>query len=112
MNSVDQVTLWHNRHRAITKLGRFTLWYNGRLATTQLGRFTLCGPTAAKLRNSVDLLCGTTTAELHNSADLLCGTTTAELNNPVSLMHAPGVAHIFQRQWAIAFNIRTPNLQG
>jgi len=35
---------------------------------------------------------------LHNSVDLLCGTTAAELNNPVSLMHAPGVAHIFQRQ--------------
>ena len=30
---------------------------------------------------------------------LLCGTTAAELNNPaVSLMHATGVAHIFQRQ--------------
>ena len=40
----------------------------------------LCGTTAAKLHNSVDLLCDTTAAELHNSVNLLCGTTAAELN--------------------------------
>ena len=37
-------------------------------------------------------------AELHNSVNLRCDTTAAELNQP-GLMHAPGVAHIFQRQW-------------
>ena len=37
-------------------------------------------------------------AELLNSVDLLCGTTVAKINNAVSLMHASGVAHIFQRQ--------------
>ena len=60
--------------------GRFTLWHSGR-----------------RVHNSVDLLCGTTDAELHNSVNLLYGTTAAELNQP-GLMHAPGVAHIFQRQ--------------
>ena len=51
---------------------------------TQLGRFPLCGTTAAEL--------------LLNSVDSLCGTTVAKINNAVSLMHASGVAHIFQRQ--------------
>ena len=70
---------------------------------------------APELHISVDLLCCTTVAELHNSVDLLCGITAAELhiqlsrftlwhngrelNNSVSLMRAPGVARIFQRQW-------------
>ena len=53
-------------------------------ATTQLGKFPLFGTTAAEL--------------LLNSVDLLCGATVAEINNAVSLMHASGVAHIFQRQ--------------
>ena len=75
--------------------GRFTLRYNGR-QTTQLGRFTL-SHSGRRVHNSVDLLCGTTDAELHNSVNLRCGTTAAELNQP-GLMHAPGVAHIFQRQ--------------
>ena len=77
-------------------LGRFTLLHNGRRAT-QLSRFALRhnGRRATQLS---DLLCGITAAGLHNSVDSLCGTTAAELNNPVSLMRAPGVAHIFQRQ--------------
>ena len=80
----------------------------------------------AELHFSVDLLCGTTAAELHNSVGLLCDTTAAELHNSVNLpcgpgcraaqfsrftlwhkgsrtkpglMHAPGIAHIFQRRW-------------
>ena len=82
----------------------------------------------AELHFSVDLLCGTTAAELHNSVDLLCDTTAAELHKPhkftlwpekgcratqlsrftlwhkgsptkPGLMHAPGIAQIFQRQW-------------
>ena len=88
-------TLWHNGRRA-TQLGRFTLWHNGRRAI-QLGRFTL-SHSGRRVHNSVDLLCGTTDAELHNSVNLLCGTTAAEQNQP-GLMRAPGVAHIFQRQW-------------
>jgi len=76
--------------------GRFTLWHNGRRAT-RLGRFTL-SHNGRRVHNSVDLLCGTTDADLHNSVNLLCGTTAAELNQP-GLMYAPGVAHIFQRQW-------------
>ena len=70
------------RHRD-SLLGRFTLWHIGCRAT-QLGRFTLWHNGRHKL---------------HNSVNLLCGTTAAELNNPVSVMYAPGVAHIFQRQW-------------
>ena len=68
-------------------LGWFTLWHNGRRATTQLGRFPLCGTTAAKLHNSVDLLCVTTAAELlHNSGDSLCvAQRPAELHNSVDL---------------------------
>ena len=73
-------------------------WWNG-AAELLISVDLLCGTTAAELRNSVDLLCGTTAAELRSSVDLLCGTTAPELNNPVSLMHAPGVTHIFQRQW-------------
>ena len=70
---------------------------NGRRAT-QLDRFTLCGTTAAELHNLVNLLRGTTAIELlHNSVGLLCGTKATKLNNPVSLMHAPGITHIFQR---------------
>ena len=67
----------------------------------------LCGTTASELlHNSVRFtLCGATTAQLHNSVDLPCGTTAAELNNPVSLMHAPGVPHIFQRQWRTMLKI-------
>ena len=34
-----------------------------RRRASHLGRFNVCGTTAAKLHNSVDLLCGTTTAE-------------------------------------------------
>ena len=107
--------MWHNS-RLATRLGRFTrftLWHDGRQATTQLDRFTLCGTTASELHNSVDLLCGTTATKLHVSVDLLCGTMAAELhnlvdllctmatelNNLLSLTHAPGVTHIFQRQW-------------
>ena len=82
------------RHRA-SHHGRFTLRHNGR-RTTQLGRFTL-SHSGRRVQNSVDLFCGTTDAELHNSVNLLYDTTAAELNRP-GLMHAPGVAHIFQRQ--------------
>ena len=97
----------------LDRFTRYTLWHDGRQATTQLDRFTLCGTTASELHNSVDLLCGTTATKLHISVDLLCGTiaaelhnlvdllctTATELNNPLSLTHAPGVTHIFQRQW-------------
>ena len=81
----------------------------------------VCGTTAttaAELQNSVDLLCGTTATELQNSVDLLCDTTAAELQNSVNfpmfyngrrakqpgLMQAPGVAHMFQRQWRTMLN--------
>ena len=64
---------------------------------------------AAELHISVDLLCG---AELHNSVDLLCDTTAADRATQLGkftlwhnggrtkpgLMHAPGVADIFQKR--------------
>ena len=81
--NISQVKM--KRRRWASHLGRHTFWHDGRWATLLLGRFTLCDTTAAEL--------------LHHSVDLLCGTTDAEPLNPVSLMHAPGVAHIFQRQW-------------
>ena len=55
-------------HRRASHLGRFTLWNNGRRAT-QLSRFTLW----------------------HNRRR--CAT-----KKQPGLMHAPGVAHIFQRK--------------
>ena len=64
----------------LTQLGRFTLWHNGR-RTTQLGQFTLWhnGCRATQL--------GQFTL-WHNGRRTKPG-----------LMHAPGVADIFQRQW-------------
>ena len=73
---------------------------------------------AAELHISVDLLCGITAAELHSSVDLLCGTTAAWHNRrwasqlagkfalwhngrrakQPGLMHAPGVARIYQKK--------------
>ena len=68
--------------RRVAQLGRFILWHNGRRAI-----------------NSADLLCVTPNGRRATQLGyLLCGTTAGELNNPVSLMHAPGVTHIFQRQ--------------
>ena len=75
-------------------------WSNG-AAELHIYVDLLCGTTAAELRNSVYLLCGTTAAELHNSVNLLCGTTAA---TKPGLMHAPGVADIFQRQWRTMLN--------
>ena len=86
-------------------------WWNG-AHELHISVDLLCGTTAAELHNSIDFLCGTTAAELRNSVDLLCGTTDAELHNLVKytlwhngrrakqpvLMHAPGVARIFQRK--------------
>ena len=84
---------------------------------------------AAELHTPVDLLCGTTTAELHNSIVLFIlwhngrratqlgkftlwpdnGCRATQLSRftlwhkgsrtKPGLMHAPGIAHIFQRQW-------------
>ena len=114
---LGRFTLWHNGGRAKCSFVRcrkyHKSWWDG-AAKLHISVDLLCcttaaelhnsvdllwGTTAAELHNSVDLLCGTTAAGLHNSVDSLCGTTAAELNNPVSLMRAPGVAHIFQRQW-------------
>ena len=105
--------LWHNGHRAInsvdllcvipngrraTQLDRFTLWHNGRRTTTQLRNLLCVTPNDRRATQLGFLLFGTMAAELHSLVDLLCGTTAAELNNRVSMMHAPGVTHIFQKQ--------------
>ena len=77
---LGRFTLWNNGRRA-TQLGRFTLWHYGRLAT-QLSRFTLW----------------------HNRrwASQLAGKFTVWYNGrrakQPGLMHAPGVARIFQRK--------------
>ena len=69
------------RRRRASHLGRFTLWNNGRRAT-QLSRFTLWhnGCRASQLAGKFTLL--------HNGR---------RAKQP-DLMHAPGVAHIFQRK--------------
>ena len=68
-------------HRA-SHLGRFTLWNSGRCRATQLGRFTLWhyGRLASQLAGKFALW--------HNGR---------QAKQPV-LMHAPGVACIFQRK--------------
>ena len=78
---LGRFTLWNNGRRA-TQLGRFTLWHYGRLAT-QLSRFTLW----------------------HNRhwASQLAGKFTLWYNErraikQPGLMHAPGVARIFQKK--------------
>ena len=73
-------TLWNNGRRA-TQLGRFTLWHYGRLAT-QLSRFTLWHN-----RRWASQLAGKFTL-WHNGR---------RAKQP-GLMHAPGVARIFQRK--------------
>ena len=67
--------------RRASHLGRFTLWNNGRRAT-QLGRFTLWhnGRRASQLAGKFTLW--------HNGR---------RAKQP-DLMHAPGVARIFQRK--------------
>ena len=77
---LGRFTLWNNGRRA-TQLGRFTLWHYGRLAT-QLSRFTLWhnGRRASQLAGKFTLW--------HNGR---------RAKQP-DLMHAPGVARIFQRK--------------
>ena len=77
---LDRFTLWNNGRRA-TQLGRFTLWHYGRLAT-QLSRFTLWHN-----RRWTSQLAGKFTL-WHNGR---------RAKQP-GLMHAPGVARIFQRK--------------
>ena len=84
--------------RRATQLDRFTLWHNGRRATTQLRNVLCVTPNGRRATQLGFLLFGPMAAELHNLVDLLSGTTAAELNNRVSMMHAPGVTHIFQKQ--------------
>ena len=78
--AAELLTLWNNGRRA-TQLGGFTLWHYGRLAT-QLSRFTLW----------------------HNRrwASRVAGKFTLWHNGrwakQPGLMHAPGVARIFQRK--------------
>ena len=68
--------------RRASHLGRFTLWNSGRRRATQLGRFTLWhyGRLASQLAGKFALW--------HNGR---------RAKQPV-LMHAPGVACIFQRK--------------
>ena len=73
-------TLSHNGCRA-TQLVTFTLWHNGRRAT-QLGKFTLWS----------DIGCRAT--QLSRFTLWPKGSRTKP-----GLMHAPEIAHIFQRQW-------------
>ena len=77
---LGRFTLWNNGRRA-TQLGRFTLWHYGRLAT-QLSRFTLWHN-----RRWASQLAGKFTL-WHNGR---------RAKQP-GLMHAPGVARIFQRK--------------
>ena len=77
---LDRFTLWNNGRRA-TQLGRFTLWHYGRLAT-QLSRFTL-----RHNRRWASQLAGKFTL-WHSER---------RAKQP-GLMHAPGVARIFQKK--------------
>ena len=85
---IGRFSLWHNGHnsRRATVLGRFSLWYSGR-RTTELCRFTLWhnGRRATEL--------GKFTLWLNGRRAKQPG-----------LMQAPGVAHIFQRQWRTMLN--------
>ena len=78
---LGRFTLWNNGRRRATQLGRFTLWHYGRLAT-QLTRFTLWHN-----RSLASQLTGKCTLWYNGS----------RAKQP-SLMHAPGVARIFQRK--------------
>ena len=76
---LGRYTLWLNGCRA-TQLGNYTLCHNGRRAT-QIGNFTLWHTDHRATQLSKFTL-------WHNSRRTKHG-----------LMHAPGVADIFQRQW-------------
>ena len=78
---LGRFTLWNNGRRRASQLGRFTLWHYGRLAT-QLSRFTLWHN-----RRWASQLAGKFTLG-HNGR---------RAKQP-GLMHAPGVARIFQRK--------------
>ena len=78
---LGRFTLWYPGHLA-TQLSRFTLWYYGRLAT-QLSRFTLWHN-----RRWTSQLAGKFTL-WHN----------ARRAKKPGLMHAPGVARIFQEKY-------------
>ena len=75
---------WSNGAAELTwasHLGRFTLWHNGRRAT-QLGKFTLWPDNGYRARQLSRFTL------LHKRSRTKPG-----------LVHAPGIAHIFQRQW-------------
>ena len=79
---LGRFALWHNCYRA-TQLRRFTLWHNGR-RVTQLGKSTLWPDNGCR---AVQLSRFTL---WHKGSRTKTG-----------LMHAPGIVHIFQRQWPI-----------
>ena len=98
---LGRFTLWNNGRRRASHLGRFTLWNNG-LRATQLGRFTLWhyGRLATQLSRFT---------LWHNRrwASQLAGKFTLWHNGrrakQPGLMHAPGVARIFQRKiWRLS----------
>ena len=88
--------LWNNGRRRASHLGRFTLWSNGRRATQLRGRFTLWHYGRLATQLSFNLW--------HNRrwASQLAGKFTLWHNGrrvkQPGLMHAPGVARIFQRK--------------
>ena len=71
----------------LTQLGRFTLWHNGRRAT-QLSKFTLWPDNGCRA------------TQLSRFTLWHKGSRTKP-----GLMNAPGIAHIFQRQWRTMLKI-------